>query len=283
MKKITAIVVVYKEIPAQTKIVQSLIELCNHSEKINSFIQDVDFLIYDNSPQEHESISLKNYFLNLIYVHDERNLGLSNAYNSGLNYAKERHDDYLWLFDQDTALNTDYINELIDVLTSETENAIAIVPRIVSNQILVSPRNILSPYRVRKLNVGLQSNVLAINSSSLIRVDFLYSIGGFSQTFKLDFLDNWLFYKIHQAGYRVYVMQSIIHHSLSVLDTRSIDMQRYKSIIDSEKLYYTEYQKIGWFRYTSHIILRIMSQVVLKHDIEKAKLLIKYCLFNNDK
>lgn len=280
MEQITAVVVVYKEVPAESKIFRSILSLCKTNTEIRELLKMVNFVIYDNSPKRHDIGQLKNVLPNITYYHDKTNSGLSSAYNYALSIAENISSDYLWLFDQDTYLNENYMAELIKLLHKTSATPAAIVPNIFSDGILISPRSISSPFKVEAVGNGMQDRVLAINSASLINVEFLSSIGGFSSEFPLDFLDNWLFYQIHKSNLLVYVMSSRVEHNLSVLDTKSISPDRYRSIIISEKRYYTEYQLIGKLRYKWHIILRIGSQLVVKRDITKARLLIKYCLFN---
>ncbi|MFD1317123.1 glycosyltransferase [Loigolactobacillus zhaoyuanensis] len=270
--QLTAVVVFYQT-ELQTAItLQSLAQ--SSGPTTQKLLEQTHFVLYDNSPQPHTTEQL-GWLPDFEYHHDSRNLGIATAYNFGLKKAQENKSQFLWLLDQDTSLTADFIDQLWQQVTQSAVEQ-AIVPQIEAAGVLMSPRDIRSPFKVIPLALGQQQHALAINSAAMIQVDFLSQLGGFSQDFQLDFLDNWLFYQIDQHQGTVQVLSSVLQHELSVMNTQQIKMPRYRSIITAEWRYYHQYQKISELHYRYHLILRFSSQLLLKHDLPKAAYLLKF-------
>lgn len=270
--QLTAVVVFYQTELYAAPTLQTLAK--SMTPELKDFLAQIHFVLYDNSAQPHTTAQL-TWLPDFEYQHDPRNLGIATAYNAGLKVAQQNDSQFLWLLDQDTALTADFINELQQQVAKNLPVQ-AIVPQIKANGILMSPRDICSPFKVVPLTTGQQQHALAINSAALVRVDFLRQLGGFSQDFQLDFLDNWLFYQIAQRQGQVQVLSSVLQHQLSVMHTQQIKMPRYQSIITAEWRYYHQYQKISEWQYRGHLVLRFASQLLIKRDLTKARYLIKF-------
>lgn len=269
--QLTAVIVFY-----QTKLAQALtLQTLKNSitPALRPFLSQIHFVLYDNSPQKQVPTGL-DWLPDFDYHHDPRNLGLCPAYNLALKQTQQNNSHFLWLLDQDTALTTEFLEEVQQQLSANPAVQ-AIVPQIEAAGKLVSPRALTAPFKVVPLAAGQRQNALAINSAALVQVAFLRQIGGFSPEFPLDFLDNWLFYQIAQAGGKVLVLASVLQHQLSVMTTRNIKRPRYHSILTAEWRYYHQYQKIGEGRYRWHLLLRFASQLLLKRDWAKAKAVLK--------
>lgn len=270
--RLTAVIAIYQIDVLQSNTIQSILQV--EEPSVSRFLKEnVDFLIYDNSPEKHEIKELQTSGYHFHYLHDARNLGLSVAYDAGLTRALMNNSEYLWLMDQDSKFSEDYFSAVQRALYTKSY---AIVPQIKAANRIVSPRDIRSPFKVVPLQSGIQTNVLAINSGALIQTHFLSQIGGFPDDFSLDFIDNWLFFKLDEQHLPVDVLTVTIEHELSVMSTQTISMKRYQSIIEAEYHYYHSYQKIGKMKYEWHLLLRIVSQLLIKRDVEKTKYLINF-------
>ncbi|MFC6169210.1 glycosyltransferase [Loigolactobacillus jiayinensis] len=272
--QLTAVIVFYQTELQTAATLQSLAR--SSGPATQKLLAQTHFVLYDNSPQPHITKGL-DWLPDFEYYHDSRNLGIATAYNFGLKEARKNKSQFLWLLDQDTSLTADFISKLWQrVIQSSTEQAI--VPQIKAAGVLMSPRDIRSPFKVVPVAAGQQRHVLAINSAALIQVDFLNQLGGFSLDFQLDFLDNWLFYQLEQQQGSVQVLPSVLQHELSVMNTQQIKMPRYRSIITAEWRYYHNYQKISEWHYRGHLVLRFASQLLLKRDLTKASYLLRFIL-----
>lgn len=260
--KITTVIVLYKQTIEQCKTVETLTTALLVQQ--NSGIE-IEIILYDNSPKQQEFDSVVYPGLAITYVHDQRNLGINTAYNYAFNIAKKNGSDWLLLLDHDTEVTEEYVKQF-EQLESFDNSIAAVVPIIHYENTMISPvqSNALRPLLAEKPVAGLQSTpIMAINSGALIRVPFLIEVGGFNERFPLDYLDHWLFHEIYAKGYKVYLLNTVLEHELSVMDYSRISLQRYQSILESEILFYKEYKKELLPAYRNQLIKRLMKQILL--------------------
>ncbi|MDT1957632.1 hypothetical protein CKN82_00760 [Carnobacterium divergens] len=266
---ITAIVVLYKMKPEESKTYQNLLK---YTKEQQGMIKNV--VIYDNSPTRCEEISLPEGY---IYIHDSTNDGLAKAYNYAFEVAKEAQSKWLWLFDQDTDLEKTFLNKAIQEAQSEAEEKIAsIVPYIRSNNKVVSPvfADTIRPLVEELPKIGLQNKkVMAINSGSLVSVEFLKKINGFNLEFPIDYLDHWFYHRIFEEGYTVDVINCTIDHELSLMTPKEVSDERYLQILTYEKKYYEKYNQELFPAYKKHLKKRYLKNLLV--DRKKAKLIAK--------
>ena len=197
-------------------------------------------LLYDNSPEP--AAATPQFPAMLRYLHDAANGGVAAAYNAGLDVARGNGSSWLLLLDQDTALTTEYLRELLALTESVPEQTVAIIPRLMQDGMLHSPQRIprLShrplPTRVTGL---LPLEVTAFNSGAAIRVS---ALGRFPEHYWLDFLDHAVFHELQAHGGKVWLMDAELQHSLSTerLGTDA-SLDRYRNVVLAERDFYSEY------------------------------------------
>jgi GT2 family glycosyltransferase len=254
---------------------------CNQSSSINtlknalnavSFNNQYNFnvLVYNNSPINDNKDECIND--NYIYIHDPRNKGIAVAYNYGLKLANKLGSSWMLLLDQDSVLPEKYFSVLIDTLNkiSLDEDLVAIIPKVIDKcNKVISPTKILVGRRTttytKNFNDYSQDIISAINSGTLLRVNFLNAIGGFNELFNLDFLDHWLFHTIQANKKRIYLINITIEHQLSVSNyDLYMSKSRYISILHAEatfiKIYGSNFDK---FLYPFILTARIIKQLFL--------------------
>ncbi|SUT99860.1 Putative lipooligosaccharide biosynthesis protein [Actinobacillus lignieresii] len=94
------------------------------NQKGISFSEDVQLiLVNDCSPDNSETICLdyQAKFKNIIYVKNEKNMGLSNTRNNGLKYAAGK---YINFFDPDDTLSPSTLSEIKNFFTKSEQNNI---------------------------------------------------------------------------------------------------------------------------------------------------------------
>lgn len=219
----------------------------------------VYLLVYDNSKEIQENKLFHRE--NVWYIHDKANPGLAEAYNKGSQYLKEIQGDLLLLLDQDTLLDGTYIETLLNLKVNQAIGAY--VPIIHSHGRQISP--VFSDQyigRHSKLpNAGIYSEpIMGINSGTAISKEMLDKIAPFNVAFPLDFLDHWLFWKIHQLNKKISVLDHQLMHDLSVLDYKTVSSQRYESIILAETLFYQKYDQDKFYTHRRHLFLRAVKQ-----------------------
>jgi len=259
--KLTAVVVFYKQNPEQSKTFQTL--RASLFSKVE-YLQDIDLILYDNSPTAHSLDPLGYEGISITYQHDPRNLGIATAYNYAWSRAKENNSDWLLLFDHDTEVTVEYIDKMLSLPTLDQEVA-AVVPRIMSENVMISPvySHSLRPLQLESPKPGIQEKpVMAINSGALIRTDFLTDLNGFNKEFPLDYLDHWLFYEIYRIGKKVFLLDVTLEHELSVMDYSRVSFARYQSILDSEMAFYQNYHKELYPSYRKQLGKRFLKQLL---------------------
>ena len=163
--------------------------------------------------------------------------------------AKNNKNDWLLLLDQDSELNQTYFDMLRDFLLSSPTDFVACVPKINCGDKIVSPVFLKNGIMKRNgylsdLDCGPHNNIMALNSGTCVSVQYLQSIGGFNNDFPLDYLDHWLYHQMGRDNKNIYVFDTKISHDLSIESfEEKVSLQRYKSIMKSESLYFSRYKE----------------------------------------
>ncbi|WP_071393484.1 glycosyltransferase [Bacillus tuaregi] len=259
--KVTVVVVFYKQAVEQSKTFSSLKKaLLDRRDSL----EDLNIILYDNSPEKQE-FAAEKYPGQIEYVHDHRNLGIATAYNYAWQMAQQNGSDWLLLFDHDTKVTEEYIEQMLTDHRA-SEEVVAVVPKITTNGIMVSPvySHSLRPLQSeRPLEGDQEKPVMAINSGAMLKVSFLNEIGGFNKEFPLDYLDHWLFHEIYARGKKIRLLRVTLEHELSVMDYSTVSLNRYKSILDSEMKFYREYKTDLHSSYRKQLVKRLAKQLLV--------------------
>jgi GT2 family glycosyltransferase len=220
-------------------------------------------LVVDNSPTSQEDVLFQ--MDGISYVHEPTNPGLTAAYNRGLTAGSDL--DWLVALDQDTQITSDYYKKLSEV--PEKQYAAA-VPKIFAGERQLSPLY-AADYIDRTAQPVEQSGeteerVMAVNSGTAFSIRFLKKIGGFNPAFSLDFLDHWLFWRIFQENEKIYVLPVHFEHELSVLDYKTMSIERYRSITEAENLFYQKYDTDHLKKHKQQLVLRTVKHFLTVRD-----------------
>ncbi len=201
-------------------------------------------------------------------AHEATNVMLSGAYNHALQVAASAKDTWLLLLDQDTQLTESYFQTLSAFFQHQYDtNIVNVVPRLLGNGRVISPHRtqFFHSFRQPVLQFGEHDgHVIALNSVSLLSVDFMQSIGGFSSEFPLDMLDKWTSLQIFKQHKKYYVLDTTLEHHLSVLDTQQyMSESRYSRLLESEYHYFKKLGKIHVVLYKCRLIFRFIKQLLL--------------------
>ena len=181
-----------------------------------------DLLLWDNSPQPIKDPALPFPFT---YHHAARNVGVAGAYNAAIDLAGEREATWLLLLDHDTSVTAAYLRGIQQHEEAiESDPAIAAVaPLLMTGDVLLSPRlwrfarhvplpRAAAPYTETRA-------IYAANSGTMLKVDALRAIGGYSTRFWLDYSDIELFHRLHRGGYRIRIATDLaLEHEIAMLD-----------------------------------------------------------------
>lgn len=266
VKHLHAVVVLYKTKIDESTTVNGLQDM---EETLVSLSKqhglEFSLTLSDNSPQVNEGSQKNDIFKEIPYdyVPNSENIGLAAAYNQVL--ARLSNQDYLILLDQDTHLTMAYFKELLANLVDDTQEVFVWVPRMMSGHVQISP---IYSEKVSKSVATLpkpgvyMEGIMAINSASVFQASVLNNIGGFSLDFPLDYLDHWVFFQLSQSEIPIKVLESQMPHQLSVMDYKTVSLQRYQSILDSEYRFYKEVDSSKFSKFRFHLLLRTIKQLL---------------------
>ena len=215
--RILAVAALYKQAPDESHALSSFFRILDEDPIMAGHFS---LVVYDNSPHAHDAVA----GVSVDYVHDPSNGGLAAAYNYALQRAIKSGFEWLLLLDQDTTLTAEFLTELIACANSlqSRDMVAAIVPKLIAEGAIRSPAEHFIDYirhqftrtlKTLDKDVGLQEGrISAYNSGATLSVPILQSVGGFPEEFWLDYLDHAVFDALSTAGYRVYVLRSVLEH-----------------------------------------------------------------------
>lgn len=270
--KIMIVIVLYKTQLEASKTYQTFVI---HSNKLKC---NYELLIYNNSSEL--SIEPSQSFT---LVNAEKNNMLTGAYNMALSMANKIQAEWLLLIDQDTELTSAYFECLSEYLNkNEAEDVVAVVPFLEENNKQLSPHRLMffNNMAVKISKAGLQhKNTTALNTLTLIRTNFIYEIGGFSEKYPLDMLDYWVYTQIQQNKKKVYVLNTSIKHNLSVSEfERNMSLSRYNDLVLAEKKLMLELGIMYSIVFKLKLVLRFMKQIIVFENKKFAVITLKNIL-----
>jgi len=243
---------------------------------------DYQLIFYNNSPEIVISETTDYKIFN-----SKENSKLYGAYNFALKHAIHAGRKWLLLLDQDTEITSEYINELSQFLKREHKsNLAAVAPILKEGEKILSPKIISSVgWWQRDIEgTGYQrGRISAFNSLTLISVPFIQSLGGFTAKFPLDMLDHWYYNQMYLQKKEVYVLNSVIKHSLSLLNyEENINLTRHVEFLNAESRFVRE--ELGllhYFFYKIRLFLRLIRQLLVFKDKEYPKITFKRLMKNS--
>lgn len=235
------VLVLYKKMPQESK---AFCDLLRHKSALENIGYNI--LLYNNSPELSIPENKEAKVINA-----QTNRMLAAAYNYALYDAKRQGIRWLLLLDQDTELTGEYFEEVAKFVTKGSGSVVA-VPIVKQQGIHLSPivyNTHTGPFlHFRKLTddnvLSDKQCIVGFNSGVVLNVDFMVSIGGFSQHFPMDMLDYWYFLQIYRHHRKVKILPAVIEQRLSLMNiAEEMNTERYDGYIASLKLFAAQ---LGW-------------------------------------
>ena len=185
-------------------------------------LRSFELLVWDNSPAPLKSATMPFPFR---YHHATRNEGVAGAYNGAARLAHEQGARWLLLLDHDTSVTGDFLRGMRQHAdqAADDERIAAVAPYLHAGKFVLSPRlwrfarhvplpRPAAAYTERRI-------IFAANSGTLVRVDALEAIGGYSPRFWLDYSDIYVFQRFHELGFGVRIAGDLaLEHEVAMLD-----------------------------------------------------------------
>lgn len=218
---VQAIIVLYKtKIPESKSYITLQKSLSDNKQKI-------DLIIYDNSPAYNSDYGdINSSFFNITYIPDYDNSGVSKAYNTAFNIAKDTGKKYLLLLDQDTDIPVNFIHELINSINLGYD---LIFPFLISNNQVISPCNFRfgrgSVLKKKHFCPGLHNlkNINFLNSGAIVSLEVFEKAGGYDLRLPLYYSDFNFFNRVKKITDTYYSMNVNCYHEMSSNDTSDLE------------------------------------------------------------
>lgn len=186
-------------------------------ESLRKHLDHFELIVIDNSTEE-EWIRQNHDFCadhHILYRSEGQNLGLSKAYNLGLDAILNTPDHGNWLIplDQDTDLPAEYFDEVLSLSQGRSHSVYC--PNVHSAQGKISPIILRSEYTVTLPMTDTKLRV-CINSGLMWNVELLKSLR-FDEGIFLDMVDYDIFMQLyaHNQTSQVIPMKSSIRQAFS--------------------------------------------------------------------
>ena len=189
------------------------------AKRVRGSSQKIDMVIYDNgtAPLWHGNIDFHSSF-RIRYVSDTSNPGVSKAYNTGFEIARQLRKKWLLLLDQDTVFPEDTFTNYIAAMEANADPPL-FAPILTSHGKIYSPCGQIfnGNFHLRHVRPGRvpARGKSLLNSGMCISIDAFEKIGGFDERIPLDFADHDFMrrYKQHFDGF--VVVDVVCQHGFS--------------------------------------------------------------------
>ena len=265
---IEIVLVLYGIAPEQSR---AFVSLRRHIARLGI---DYELVVYNNDTSLHIPDSAE-----YIAVNAEDNDMLARAYNYALQRAARAGRKWLLLLDHDTEVTADYF-EALNVFVSKaaaSPEVVAAVPEVCQQGVYLSPiaYNIhIGPFLyfrkvVCNTAVSQKQCIVGFNSGAVLDVDFITSIGGFSEHYPMDMLDYWYFLQIYLHHRKVIILPVAIEQCLSLMDiAKEMSSERYRNYVASLSLFAAELGVIARLCLKIKFVKDMLSQA-LSHNKQK--------------
>lgn len=217
--RVLAVVVLYRIEPARSKTLNGLAQAFVLDASLG---EQIDVLVWDNAPTALDERSLPRAYT---YRHATKNEGVSGAYNAAAAVARERGYSWLLLLDHDTSVTDGFLRGVLTQVADadHDERVAAVVPYLYAGSFCLSPRlwrfgrHVPLPRPAAAYTE--YGEMFAANSGTLMRVNALEAIGGYSSRFWLDYSDIDVFHRLHARGFGVRIAGDLtLEHEVALLD-----------------------------------------------------------------
>lgn len=147
---------------------------------------------------------------NILIIHNQQNLGVAKALNQGVKHWIAQGLDWCFLFDQDSQIDSDFIDTMLTELPKSEPSVAAYVPLYYAENlqqygdIIQVTANKLTRIEVKKLD---RSEPIwasyAISSGSLINLSSYQAIGEHDENLFIDFVDIEWGLRANALGYKM--------------------------------------------------------------------------------
>lgn len=186
-------------------------------------INGLNLIVCDNSTnvaikKENEKLSQSDNFK---YIDMGGNKGLSKAYNKAIGYIEKSPDKFICLFDDDTSINEEYFNKLLNNLNKN--HADIYLPIVLSLERIMSPCLLKKDRCIEVKSLDqLKGTLSGINSGMVINAS-VYQDYKYNENLFLDYIDHDFMRSMNEKKKKVFVMYDIVIHQNFSMESNDVD------------------------------------------------------------
>jgi rhamnosyltransferase len=175
--------------------------------RIRAQVQEL--VVVDNGSSTAELLPLRiaNEKLGINLIENNENLGIAEALNQGIRWAKDHGCSWVVLFDQDSKVTEGFVREMLAAWEShpDRERVVSIHPTYVDPE--TGDR-----WMGRRASDG--GPIRSLTSGALMPVWIFDQIGGFASEYFIDEVDTEFCYRIRSTGYLIAGSRhaELLHH-----------------------------------------------------------------------
>jgi len=210
--------------------------------KIN--YKNYEVIIVDNNSTDDSIEFVKNTYPSMMLIKLDRNYGFAEPNNIG---AKNAKGELLLFLNNDTEVNTNFIEKMVKVLIQDPKIAIC-------QSLLLKPNNDIDSsgdyidelgraYSSRKKLKDVKEILSARGASMMVRKDSFWDLGGFDKKFFASFEDVDICWRAWLWGYKVVLVpDSIVHHKVGSTVQKISSQVRFHGVKNSLVLRLTNFE-----------------------------------------
>lgn len=185
-----------------------------------NYIYVVDNFSSNNVINDHLFESIDN----LEIVKLSANYGIAHAQNVGIEKAIKNNANYILFFDQDSSIESNFVQDLYEDYNTISEKGISIAaigPRFIDERynfyypgLKLNKIGLIDKFDVSHIKAPCEASVL-ISSGTLVSIDALKEIGPMREEFFIDFVDTEWCFRALSKGYKIYISKkAFMKHSI---------------------------------------------------------------------
>ncbi|MFH0853985.1 MAG: glycosyltransferase family 2 protein [bacterium] len=212
-----------------------------------------EFIIVDNASNDGAAEYVKKNYPEFTVIENDRNYGFDKGNNIGMKYALDKGYDYIVLLNQDTAVEPNWLSELVKAAESDKKigGVQSLMLHFNDKEMINSVGNQLhflgfgfcegNRKKLGEQELRIKDITYASSASVLYRASVLKEAGCFDEEFFLYHEDTDLSFKIKMAGYRIVIAsKSVMFHnyefSRSIKKYYYMERNRYRILLTYLKL-----------------------------------------------
>lgn len=258
----------------------------NSLKNQNLSLLSIDRLfIYDNSPDASLNAGLNSKYddLDVIYMHDVSNSGVSKAYNIAASYAAKNGFDWILLLDQDTVLPTGALEKYHQGMSDNPDLPVFSPILKTKQDVICSPCRYkfhrgFTPEHVPRGRASFK-DFAPINSCMMVSTNKLIGVGGYNEGARLDFSDFQFIERLKKVYPDFFILDFVALQDFSNETTNLLSLKsRFKIYCECAKACERESFKDN-FQYLVIVFLRMAKLTVRTKSFDFFKIFINHYIF----